>query len=61
MVEQPDYEERETLEFERGNFLTKIGPALHPGRARIVSTTSRECSSQSPDPGEMVLSARSSR
>jgi Protein of unknown function (DUF1553)/Protein of unknown function (DUF1549)/Planctomycete cytochrome C len=30
MVEQPDYEDRETLEFERGNFLTKIGPALRP-------------------------------
>jgi hypothetical protein len=30
MVEQPDYEDRETLEFERGNFLTKIGPALTP-------------------------------
>ena len=30
MVEQPEYERRETLEFERGNFLTKIGPALTP-------------------------------
>jgi hypothetical protein len=30
MVEQPDYDRRETLEFERGNFLTKIGPALMP-------------------------------
>ena len=30
MVEQPDYEVRKTLEFERGNFLTKIGPALTP-------------------------------
>ena len=30
MAEQPDYEKRETLEFERGNFLTKIGPALTP-------------------------------
>ena len=30
MVEQPDYEKRQTLEFERGNFLTKIGPALAP-------------------------------
>ena len=30
MVEQPSYAERETLEFERGNFLTKIGPALTP-------------------------------
>ena len=28
MAEQPTYEDRETLEFERGNFLTKIGPAL---------------------------------
>jgi Protein of unknown function (DUF1549)/Protein of unknown function (DUF1553)/Planctomycete cytochrome C len=28
MAEQPEYERRETLEFERGNFLTKIGPAL---------------------------------
>ncbi len=30
MFEQPDYERRETLEFERGNFLTKTGPALTP-------------------------------
>ena len=30
MAEQPDYEKRETMEFERGNFLTKIGPALTP-------------------------------
>lgn len=28
MAEQPGYEVRKTLEFERGNFLTKIGPAL---------------------------------
>ena len=30
MVEQPPYGRRATLEFERGNFLTKIGPALTP-------------------------------
>lgn len=30
MAEQPAYEVRKTLEFERGNFLTKIGPALTP-------------------------------
>ena len=30
MAEQPTYEFRKTLEFERGNFLTKIGPALSP-------------------------------
>jgi hypothetical protein len=30
MVDQADYEKRETREFERGNFLTKIGPALTP-------------------------------
>jgi Protein of unknown function (DUF1553)/Protein of unknown function (DUF1549)/Planctomycete cytochrome C len=30
MVEQAAYERRETLEFERGNFLTKTGPALSP-------------------------------
>ena len=30
MAEQADYDRRETLEFERGNFLTKIGPALTP-------------------------------
>jgi Protein of unknown function (DUF1553)/Protein of unknown function (DUF1549)/Planctomycete cytochrome C len=30
MLEQPSYAGRETLEFERGNFLTKIGPALTP-------------------------------
>jgi mono/diheme cytochrome c family protein len=30
MREQPAYEQRTTLEFERGNFLTKIGPALTP-------------------------------
>jgi hypothetical protein len=30
MAEQPAYEVRKTLEFERGNFLTKIGPALNP-------------------------------
>jgi len=30
MVEQEPYEQRVTLEFERGNFLTKTGPALEP-------------------------------
>ena len=30
MLEQAAYETRETLEFERGNFLTKTGPALTP-------------------------------
>jgi hypothetical protein len=30
MVEQAAYERRETREFERGNFLTKTGPALTP-------------------------------
>ena len=30
MAEQPDYERRETLEFERGNFLTKVGAVLSP-------------------------------
>jgi hypothetical protein len=30
MVEQAVYEKRDTLEFERGNFLTKTGPALTP-------------------------------
>ena len=30
MVEQQPYEQRASLEFERGNFLTKVGPALQP-------------------------------
>ena len=30
MVEERDYEKREMREFDRGNFLTKIGPALQP-------------------------------
>jgi len=30
MAEQPPYEHRATLEFERGNFLDKIGPDLQP-------------------------------
>ena len=30
MVEQQPYERRATLEFERGNFLTKVGPDLAP-------------------------------
>src|SRR5262249_51632567 len=30
MAEQPLSEQRETLEFERGNFLDQIGPALAP-------------------------------
>ena len=30
MNEQADYDRRETMEFDRGNFLTKIGPALTP-------------------------------
>jgi len=30
MAEQPDYDQRTTLEFERGNFLTKVGPPLVP-------------------------------
>jgi hypothetical protein len=35
MVEEPDYDRRETLEFERGNFLTKIGPTLTPDVPRL--------------------------
>ena len=35
MLEEPDYDRRETLEFERGNFLTKIGPALTPDVPRL--------------------------
>src|SRR5499425_2651063 len=30
MAEKHDYDQRTTLEFERGNFLTKIGPPLIP-------------------------------
>jgi hypothetical protein len=30
MADEPSYDQRATLEFERGNFLTKIGPALTP-------------------------------
>ena len=30
MAEQTSFEQRHTLEFERGNFLNKIGPALQP-------------------------------
>ena len=30
MSEEPAYDQRQTLEFERGNFLTKIGAALQP-------------------------------
>jgi hypothetical protein len=30
MAEEPSYDQRTTLEFERGNFLTKVGPALVP-------------------------------
>ena len=30
MAEEPTYDQRTTLEFERGNFLTKIGPPLVP-------------------------------
>ena len=30
MAEQAPFEQRHTLEFERGNFMTKIGPALQP-------------------------------
>jgi hypothetical protein len=30
MAEEPEYDKRETREFDRGNFLTKIGPALQP-------------------------------
>jgi hypothetical protein len=30
MAEESDYDQRTTLEFERGNFLTKIGPPLVP-------------------------------
>jgi Protein of unknown function (DUF1553) len=35
MAEQPPYDRRPTLEFERGNFLTKIGPDLPPDVPRI--------------------------
>ncbi|HWG20127.1 MAG TPA: PSD1 and planctomycete cytochrome C domain-containing protein [Terracidiphilus sp.] len=35
MVEQQPYERRATLEFERGNFLNKIGPDLAPDVAAI--------------------------
>jgi hypothetical protein len=37
MAEQPAYEVRKTLEFERGNFLTKIGPELAPDVPGIFS------------------------
>ncbi len=30
MAEQTDFEQRQALEFERGNFMNKIGPALQP-------------------------------
>jgi hypothetical protein len=30
MAEEPAYDQRTTLEFDRGNFLTKVGPALLP-------------------------------
>lgn len=30
MAEESDYERRDTREFDRGNFLTKIGPSLQP-------------------------------
>jgi hypothetical protein len=30
MTEEPNYDQRTTLEFERGNFLTKVGPPLIP-------------------------------
>ncbi len=30
MAEEADYEKRDTREFDRGNFLTKIGPSLEP-------------------------------
>ena len=30
MAEEPNYDQRTTLEFERGNFLTKVGPPLVP-------------------------------
>ena len=30
MAEESDYEKRDTREFDRGNFLTKIGPSLQP-------------------------------
>jgi mono/diheme cytochrome c family protein len=35
MAEEAPYERRQTLEFERGNFLTKIGPALTPDVPRL--------------------------
>ena len=35
MAEQADYDKREMLEFDRGNFLTKIGPALAPDVPRL--------------------------
>ena len=35
MSEEQPYEKRATLEFERGNFLTKVGPDLAPDVPRI--------------------------
>jgi hypothetical protein len=37
MAEQADSERRETLEFDRGNFLTKVGPALTPDVPALLS------------------------
>jgi hypothetical protein len=37
MAEEPAYDQRTTLEFERGNFLTKIGPPLAPDVPGIFS------------------------
>ena len=48
--------EAATLEFERGNFLTKIGPDLAPDVPGDFPEASRRRSAQSPDAGKMVLS-----
>jgi len=41
MAEQPQYERRQTLEFERGNFLAKIGPALDADLPGMFGTLPR--------------------
>ena len=58
MVEQSPFEQRATREFERGNFLTKVGPDLAPDVPGIFPGTAGRSSAQPAHARGVVLLAR---
>ena len=57
MAEQAAYESRPTLEFDRGSFLTPIGPDLAADTPALFPEIPRRRAPQPPNPCQMVLPA----